>query len=87
VQKGPADILAIDATGEAADPAASKVSGDTREQVKERVEIETEGAPRRCGGQGDILGGTIGAILAWGKCYEDSAFGCVGSLALLENIC
>jgi ATP-dependent NAD(P)H-hydrate dehydratase len=75
VQKGSKDILAIDATGEAADAAASKVSDDARERVKEQIEIDTEGSPRRCGGQGDILGGTMGAILAWGKCYEDGAFG------------
>jgi ATP-dependent NAD(P)H-hydrate dehydratase len=75
VQKGATDVLATDSTGEAADPAASKVADDARERVNERVEIDTEGSPRRCGGQGDILGGTMGAILAWGKCYEDGSFG------------
>lgn len=75
VQKGSKDVLATDSTGEAADAAASKVPDDARERVKEQVEIDVEGSPRRCGGQGDILGGTMGAILAWGKCYEDGVFG------------
>lgn len=30
---------------------------------------------KRCGGQGDILSGSVGALLAWSKCYEDGAFG------------
>ncbi|KAI9451662.1 hypothetical protein BJY52DRAFT_1296469 [Lactarius psammicola] len=30
---------------------------------------------KRCGGQGDILSGSVGAFLAWAKCYESGAFG------------
>lgn len=32
-----------------------------------------EGSVRRCGGQGDVLSGTIGTFLAWGKNYEEGA--------------
>jgi ATP-dependent NAD(P)H-hydrate dehydratase len=39
------------------------------------MEIDVEGGLKRCGGQGDILSGTIGCFLAWGKCHEDGAFG------------
>lgn len=37
--------------------------------------MDIEGGLKRAGGQGDILSGTVGAFLAWGKCYEDGAFG------------
>jgi hypothetical protein len=30
---------------------------------------------KRCGGQGDILSGAVGAFLAWTKYYESGAFG------------
>jgi len=30
---------------------------------------------KRCGGQGDILSGTVGCALAWGKNYEDGVYG------------
>ncbi|EGG01238.1 uncharacterized protein MELLADRAFT_50177 [Melampsora larici-populina 98AG31] len=33
--------------------------------------IDTEGSPKRCGGQGDILSGLVGTWLAWGKLYLD----------------
>lgn len=29
------------------------------------------GSARRCGGQGDVLSGIVGAYLAWGKNYEE----------------
>jgi ATP-dependent NAD(P)H-hydrate dehydratase len=32
---------------------------------------EEAGSNRRCGGQGDVLSGTIGAFLAWGMRYEN----------------
>ncbi|KAJ8094699.1 hypothetical protein PM082_010705 [Marasmius tenuissimus] len=39
------------------------------------VKVDVEGGLKRCGGQGDILSGTVGTLMAWGKCYEDGAFG------------
>ncbi|KZP19361.1 Ribokinase-like protein [Athelia psychrophila] len=75
VQKGASDIIAVDTTGSEADPAESKVEASEKEEVAERIEVDTEGGYKRCGGQGDILSGTIGTMLAWGKCYEDGTYG------------
>ncbi|KAI3619848.1 hypothetical protein WG66_002912 [Moniliophthora roreri] len=77
LQKGAKDLIAIDTTGADADLRASKLeeSDATREKTKELVEVDVEGGLKRCGGQGDILSGTVGTFLAWGKCYEDGAFG------------
>lgn len=37
-----------------------------------RTEInDVEGGLKRCGGQGDILSGTVGTLLAWGKGYAE----------------
>lgn len=71
LQKGATDIISIDTTGDAADLEES----NNKEKAKESVEVDVEGGLKRCGGQGDILSGTVGAMLAWGKCYEDGAFG------------
>ncbi|KAI9272883.1 Ribokinase-like protein [Phascolomyces articulosus] len=35
---------------------------------------ETEGGLRRVGGQGDILSGTLGTFLAWGRLYEEGVW-------------
>jgi ATP-dependent NAD(P)H-hydrate dehydratase len=75
VQKGAKDIIAVDTTGEAADPEKSKVRGSKKEAIKEQVEVDTKGGYKRCGGQGDILSGVVGTMLAWGKCYEEGVFG------------
>jgi ATP-dependent NAD(P)H-hydrate dehydratase len=77
LEKGPIDLIASDTTGEAA---SLKVSGldkedGERQRLREVVEVDVEGGLKRCGGQGDVLSGTVGAMLAWGKCYEDGAFG------------
>ncbi|KAG7093828.1 hypothetical protein E1B28_007467 [Marasmius oreades] len=39
------------------------------------MNVDVEGGLKRCGGQGDILSGTVGTFMAWGKCLEDGAFG------------
>jgi len=75
VQKGAKDIIAVDTTGDAADPEKSKVQTSEKEAIKEQIEIDTQGGYKRCGGQGDVLSGVVGTILAWGKCYEEGAFG------------
>lgn len=37
--------------------------------------VDAPGGLKRCGGQGDILSGVTGTFLAWGKCFEDGAWG------------
>lgn len=64
VQKGATDIIAIDTSGSSA-----------LSKVQERVEVDTRGGYKRCGGQGDVLSGNIGTMMAWGKCYEGGAYG------------
>lgn len=76
LQKGPQDIICTNTGGTSdADARASKV--DASENTEEQVSVEIAGGLKRCGGQGDILSGTVGTALAWGKCFEDGAFGCV----------
>ncbi|PPQ76253.1 hypothetical protein CVT26_008288 [Gymnopilus dilepis] len=77
LQKGPTDIISTDSTGEAADLTVSHLEGaDAQfEQAKETVEVDVPGGLKRCGGQGDVLSGAVGTFMAWGKCYEDGAFG------------
>ena len=74
LQKGAEDIIATNTGGASAEEAReSKV--DPAEGTEEQVVVDVPGGLKRCGGQGDILGGTVGTVLAWGKCYEDGAFG------------
>ncbi|OAX39613.1 Ribokinase-like protein [Rhizopogon vinicolor AM-OR11-026] len=77
LEKGATDLIASDTTGEAASLEVSGVDGEDgeRQRLREVVEVDVEGGLKRCGGQGDVLSGTVGAMLAWGKCYEDGAFG------------
>lgn len=73
LQKGQSDIIAINTEG-AKSHDVSKISPYESEQ-NEIVIVETPGGMKRCGGQGDILSGSVGAFLAWAKCYESGAFG------------
>lgn len=77
LEKGGADIIAVDTTGKEADLKASKLEGREaeKEATSEQVEVDVIGGFKRCGGQGDVLSGGVGAFLAWGKCYEDGSFG------------
>jgi ATP-dependent NAD(P)H-hydrate dehydratase len=75
LQKGAKDIISVNTTGENADFQASKLEAE--EKTQETVEVDVEGGLKRCGGQGDVLSGCVGTMLAWGKCYEDGAFGYV----------
>jgi ATP-dependent NAD(P)H-hydrate dehydratase len=79
LQKGPQDIIATDLTGEHASLEASQLGGAPLEfeKVNEVIKVDVPGGLKRCGGQGDILSGAVGAFLAWGKCYEDGFFGYV----------
>ncbi|KAJ6515034.1 Ribokinase-like protein [Mycena vitilis] len=77
LQKGATDIISVDTTGDAADLKASQLAGADaeKEKAQETVEVDVEGGLKRCGGQGDVLSGTVGTMLAWAKCYEDGIFG------------
>ncbi|KAI0311108.1 Ribokinase-like protein [Amylostereum chailletii] len=74
LQKGNQDIIASDTTSAASDAKASKIPASDREE-NEVVVVDTPGGLKRCGGQGDVLSGSVGAFLSWAKCYEDGAFG------------
>ncbi|KAG5647858.1 hypothetical protein DXG03_007782 [Asterophora parasitica] len=77
LEKGAKDIISIDTTGDAANLKESKMEGadEEKERTRETIEVDVEGGLKRCGGQGDVLSGSVGTFLAWGKCYEDGAFG------------
>jgi ATP-dependent NAD(P)H-hydrate dehydratase len=77
LQKGAKDIISSDTTGDEADLRESRMeSADIEfERVQETVEVDIEGGYKRCGGQGDVLSGCVGTFMAWGRCYEDGAFG------------
>ncbi len=47
----------------------------SEEKTEEQVVVDVQGGLKRCGGQGDILSGTVATALAWGKCFEDGAYG------------
>jgi ATP-dependent NAD(P)H-hydrate dehydratase len=76
LQKGKLDIIATNTEGAKSRVAhdVSKISPNEGEQ-NEVVIVDDEGGMKRCGGQGDILSGSVGAFLAWAKCYESGAFG------------
>ncbi|KAJ7623143.1 Ribokinase-like protein [Roridomyces roridus] len=59
LQKGATDIISVDAGKDA----------------QETFTVDVLGGLKRCGGQGDILSGAVGTMLAWSKCYENGVFG------------
>ena len=77
LQKGAADIIATNtASTSTSDAELSKVDpAASDEKTEEQVIVDVQGGYKRCGGQGDILGGTVATALAWGKCFEDGAYG------------
>lgn len=77
LQKGAQDVIVADTEGIEADLEASQLQGANLERQKfnEIIRVDTPGGLKRCGGQGDVLSGSVGAFLAWGRCYEDGAFG------------
>ena len=76
LEKGAQDIICTNTGSTSAEDARiSKV--DASESTEEQVIVDVPGGLKRCGGQGDILSGTVGTALAWGKCFEDGAFGSV----------
>jgi len=77
LQKGAKDIISSDTTGDEADLRESWMEGVAEElgNIQETVEVDVDGGLKRCGGQGDVLSGCVGTFMAWGRCYEDGAFG------------
>ncbi|EJC99974.1 Ribokinase-like protein [Fomitiporia mediterranea MF3/22] len=61
IQKGPEDLIAVHPSSPGAEP--------------QTTTVDVPGGLKRCGGQGDILSGAAGTFLAWGKCFEDGAWG------------
>lgn len=47
----------------------------TEAQNEKTIIVDNEGGLKRCGGQGDILSGLTGTMLAWGKNYEQGVYG------------
>ncbi|KAI5120435.1 hypothetical protein M0805_009897 [Coniferiporia weirii] len=60
LQKGAKDLIAVHPSSSSSEP--------------QTTEVDTPGGLKRCGGQGDILSGAVGAFLAWGKCLEEGAW-------------
>lgn len=79
LQKGSNDIIATVSTSETSCLEASQLDAADQEfeKMKDVIEVDNPGGLKRCGGQGDILSGAVGTFLAWGKCYEEGAFGYV----------
>jgi ATP-dependent NAD(P)H-hydrate dehydratase len=77
LQKGQKDLVALDASRKTESEKSKSISDLKADQMREIVQVDVEGGLKRCGGQGDILSGIVGAFLAWGKCYEDGVFGYV----------
>ena len=74
LQKGSEDIICTN-TGKASEQQAKLNKIEEGESAEERVVVDVPGGLKRCGGQGDILSGAVGTMMAWGKCFEDGAFG------------
>ncbi|KAJ3532465.1 hypothetical protein NM688_g7419 [Phlebia brevispora] len=74
LEKGAQDIICTNTGGPSAQEARAGKT-DPSESTEEQVVVDFPGGLKRCGGQGDILSGTVGTALAWGKCFEDGAFG------------
>lgn len=73
LQKGAKDIISSDTTGDEAN--LMEGADEEFEKIQETVQVDIEGGLKRCGGQGDVLSGCVGTFMAWGRCYEDGAFG------------
>lgn len=56
---------------------SSNGSGGQEEQTT--LECKEEGGLKRCGGQGDVLSGTTGLMLAWAGLWSEGTYECVQS--------
>ncbi|WVQ82094.1 ATP-dependent (S)-NAD(P)H-hydrate dehydratase [Cryptococcus sp. DSM 104549] len=86
IQKGPSDIIS---NGLEIPPALKAGAGT--DGKKDILEGEVEGGLKRVGGQGDILSGSTGVLLAWGSEWVRGSYEHVGQpapkdKAIAENI-
>ncbi|KAG2428236.1 hypothetical protein HYH02_014418 [Chlamydomonas schloesseri] len=61
VAKGPTDLICVPSPS----TSSSSSSGEQQQELRPLLECKDQGALRRCGGQGDVLAGTIAAFLCW----------------------
>ena len=58
----------------------------TNAQMSTPLRVEGMGSPRRCGGQGDVLAGTLGLFLGWVKDHpEHASTAAVSAAALVRH--
>jgi ATP-dependent NAD(P)H-hydrate dehydratase len=74
LQKGASDLIAVDTTAGDLEKSQIRTEDPLSESLVEIVKVDVAGGLKRCGGQGDILSGLVGTVLAWGKNYEDGVF-------------
>ena len=48
-----------------------RMSDERDSHYSETLVCDVQGGLKRCGGQGDLLGGTLGTFLAWAKRFEE----------------
>ncbi|KZT21615.1 Ribokinase-like protein [Neolentinus lepideus HHB14362 ss-1] len=75
IQKGATDIIATNTTGASPSDRAQSHVDEGEKEKEEIMHVDTQGGYKRCGGQGDVLSGSVGAFLAWGKCFEEGSYG------------
>ncbi|ADV21550.1 ATP-dependent (S)-NAD(P)H-hydrate dehydratase [Cryptococcus gattii Ru294] len=85
IQKGPSDIISNGLK------LPSSFLSDESEGERNYLEVKVEGGLKRVGGQGDILSGSTGVLLAWGSEWVRGSYKHVGhpppqEKAIAENI-
>ena len=91
VAKGEADVVVTHARGDVKDtPEIAHLEGYENEIAKLReyrrsYVCDEMGSPRRCGGQGDVLAGTIATFLAWSTRSKAAECAIVSAAMHLED--
>ena len=91
VAKGEVDVVVTHSIGDVKDtPEIAHLEGYENEIAKLReyrrsYVCDEMGSPRRCGGQGDVLAGTIATFLAWSTRSEAAECAIVGAAMHLED--
>jgi ATP-dependent NAD(P)H-hydrate dehydratase len=68
VQKGASDIISNGL------PIPAELIGEENKSQSEILEVTVEGGLKRVGGQGDILSGSTGVLLAWGSEWVNGTY-------------
>ena len=84
VAKGEADVVVTHAIGDVEDMPENAHLEGLHEYSRSYV-CDELGSPRRCGGQGDVLAGTIATFLAWSTRSEAAECAIVGAAMHLED--